>query len=548
MNEEIKRLGHGAIDSLTGVAACIIPAGLLAWIIRFQFQPGTIAWQALWPCLAGTIVWIHLLISYLLLARESRQAAPPDRQEPIDSKSSETGKRRIRRVQRFYIRFLVPVMELGAALLLAQSFRSGLSGLSFATSMSAANNLLLIAVYSITTLLLIVFSVYVTGLMAASTWHLLKAGRNITNLMVGLFIGLLAGACGDHFGFNKIANIAGWGIVAVNTLLAAEILISIGLRFFSPRKPHSLPRPAFDFYLLEGLSQPGRIGHTFASMLEGIFGFDIARTSFGKVVQSLVLPTILIALGSLWGLSSIVVVHPHEQAVVLSLGRLSPRPLQPGLHLKFPWPLAAVRRYNVGTVRSIHVGSHKPGRTGGSVYRKGVPILWTNMHGINIDELLICSSPLDRNYETMDGQPRKNDRRKVPSVSLAAADVHIQYVIDDPIAYTLTSAAPEALLRNMAETWATRLIYRYDIDALFTEARLNLVDDIRIAVQDACNKRKLGIKIVHVGITAAHPPVEVAGDFEATVVGHAGKGDPHPAGTSNRHSDTGGSHRIGENL
>jgi regulator of protease activity HflC (stomatin/prohibitin superfamily) len=140
------------------------------------------------------------------------------------------------------------------------------------------------------------------------------------------------------------------------------------------------------------------------------------------------------------------------------------------------------------------------------------------MHGINIDELLICSSPLDRTRETMDGQLRKADLRKVPSVSLAAADVHIQYVIDDLIAYVSTCAAPEALLRKIAETLATRQIYRYDIDALFTEARLNLIDDIRFAVQDACNKRKLGVKIVHVSITAAHPPVEVAGDFEATVV------------------------------
>jgi len=62
MNDGDKLLGRGAFHSLTGLAACMFPAGLLAWIIRFQFQPGTIAWHALWPLLAGTIVWIHLLI------------------------------------------------------------------------------------------------------------------------------------------------------------------------------------------------------------------------------------------------------------------------------------------------------------------------------------------------------------------------------------------------------------------------------------------------------------------------------------------------------
>jgi regulator of protease activity HflC (stomatin/prohibitin superfamily) len=232
----------------------------------------------------------------------------------------------------------------------------------------------------------------------------------------------------------------------------------------------------------------------------------------------MVLPTVLITAGSLLGLSAIVIVQPHEQAVLLNLGRLDPQPLRPGLHIKRPWPLATIKRYNVSAVRSIHVGSHKPGRTGGGVYREGVPILWTNMHGINIDELLICSSPLEKSSSVQTGQQRKTNTRKVPSVSLAAADVHLQYVIDDLVAYVGTSAEPEALLRKIAETHATRLIYRYDIDALFTEARLDLVEEIRQAVQDACHPHNLGIKIVHVAITAAHPPVDVAGAFEATVV------------------------------
>ncbi|BBO86113.1 hypothetical protein DSCO28_66790 [Desulfosarcina ovata subsp. sediminis] len=511
MNDAGKLLGRGAIHSLTGLAASLILTGLLVWISRMD--PGTTAWHALWPCLTGVIAWTYLLLSYWLLAHESRHATAPGENRPLAP-----GNDRARRIHRIYSRWAVPVMELGAALLLAQSLRASL-GMSPSTMATAdAGNLLPVAVYAVTTLLLIVFSVYITPLMRTNTWHLLKTGRNIVNLMTVLFLGLLAGACGDHFGYGRLTGIVRWGTVAVNTLLAAEILLSMGLRLFSPRKIHALPRPAFDFYLLEGLSRPDRIGQTFTSMLEGIFGFDIARTSFGKVVQSLVLPTVLITIGSLWGLSAIVIVQPHEQAVVLYLGRLAPQPLGPGLHVKYPWPLSSVRRYNVGAVRSVHVGSHKPGRTGGSVYRKGVPILWTNMHGINIDELLICSSPLDRNCGAVDAQTRKKDILKVPSVSLAAADVHLQYVIDNLLDYVRTSAVPEVLLRKIAETGATRLIYRYDIDALFTEARLDLVDDIQHAVQKACDRRQLGIKIIHVAITAAHPPVEVAGDFEATVV------------------------------
>jgi len=105
----------------------------------------------------------------------------------------------------------------------------------------------------------------------------------------------------------------------------------------------------------------------------------------------------------------------------------------------------------------------------------------------------------------------------VPSVSLAAADVQVQYVIHDLVSYIRSSATPELFLQKMAETCASRFIYRYDIDALFCEARLALVDKIRCSIQDSCDKAGLGIRIVHVAITAVHPPVDVAGAFEETV-------------------------------
>lgn len=518
MNAEVKLLRRGTIHGLTGMTTCMALAGLLIWIVRIH--TGTGAWHVFWPCLAGMIVWGHLVATYILLAHEARHAPLPNGVPSSASESSPTaiGKIRLRFVHRFYFRFLLPALELGATLLLAQSLLFELGMRPTTVEAMEPNKLLLIAVYSITALVLIILSVYITNLMQARTWHLLKAGRNLNNLFAALFVCLLAAACGEHFGFTGLTAVTDWVLITVNTLLAAEILISMVLRFFSPRQPSAMPRPAFDFYLLEGLAQPDRIGQTFAAMLESLFGFDIARSSFGKIVQSMILPAFCITIGLLLGLSTIVIIKPNEQALVLNLGRLRPQPLQPGLHLKLPWPLASIRRYDVAAIRNIHVGSHKPGRTDGSVYREGVPILWTNMHGLNIDELLICSSPQEETQSQESGRSRKADTHKVPSVSLAAADVHIQYVIDDLVTYASTTAAPEVLLKKTAETQASRLIYRYDIDALFTKARRDLVDDIRKAVQEACNEHRLGVSIIHVAITAAHPPVEVAADFEATVV------------------------------
>jgi len=506
MNDTPKILARGLIHSLTGLSIQMIVSGFLLWLTHVN--PDGLARHVLWTSLAGMLVWAHLLVTYVLFKHEAVVA---------ESKSTEDKRDRIRFIHRSYQRFLVPVIELGMAALLIQSSLVGVGLIPSEALAPTKNNLLLIAFYSVTTLSLIVFAVYVNSLMKVKTWHLLKSGRNYTHLMVMMFLSLLTGACCDHFRIIPLPVIIDWGFIAVNTILVTETLLSMVLRLFAPRRPNELPRPAFDFYLLEGLSQPMRIGQTFASMLESILGFDITRTSFGKVVRSLILPTIFLTSVLLLGLSSLVIVKPYEQAILLNLGRLKAQPLHSGLHFKLPWPLASARPYNISQVRSIHVGSHRPARKGGTVYREGVPILWTNMHGLNIDELLICSSPQDKLKTAVKSKESKTEIQKVPSVSLAAADVQVQYVIHDLVSYVRSSAMPEVFLKKVAETIASRVIYRYDIDALFCEARLALVNEIRRSIQEICTKSALGIRVVHVAITAVHPPVDVAGAFEETV-------------------------------
>ncbi len=510
-------LGRGAFHSLTGLCVQALVAGLLVCLSRVY--PQSMAGHVVWSAFAGVLVWLHLLVTYTLLTREAKYQFLVDTQEAVVDGGTGAGGRlnRIHLFHRGYQRFLVPVIELGVAALLIQGMRSGWGAIASPAASPPEADLLLIALYSVVTLVLIMFAVYVTALMRTSTWHLLTGGRNISVLMLVMFSALLIAACGWHFGFPGVAIFFGWGLTALNGLLASEVVIFMALGLFAPRRPDTLRRPAFVFYLLEGLSQPLRIGKTVSSMLEGVFGFDVASTSLARMARSLLVPSVFLTILLLLGLSSVIIVKPYEQAIVLNLGRLEAQPLDSGLHFSLPWPLAEVRHFNVSRLRSIHVGSHKPDRTGGTVYREGFPILWTNIHGLNVDEPLICSSPRDRTNTALQGGDSGGDARRVPSVSLAAADVHVQYLIKELSAYVRASAMPEAFLQKVAEAFSSRYIYRYDIDALFCEARLVLAEKIRCSVQAACNMHNLGIKIVHVAITGVHPPVEVAGAFEETV-------------------------------
>lgn len=509
MSNTLKILGRGAVHAFTGLCLLLMLAGLFFWLGRVYTDAPALG-HVFWASSAGAIVWLHTVFLFVLLKYEAN-----NREEAGTEK-----KGRARVFNRLYQGVVLPIMEIGAAALLLQSAllwfgRKGTAGPAPATEV---NYLLFIALYSVITLVLIVFSRYLGALMRARAWHLLKSGRNYGNCVCLMVICLLASACCGHFGMGGAEAVAGTLFSILNTVLAVEILIAAVFRFFAPRRPGVLPRSAFDSFFLEGLSHPGRIGRTFSDMLESIFGFDIARTSFGKIAGSMVLPAAMTAVVILLGMSSVVIVRPGEQGVLLNFGRLRNAPLDAGIHMKLPWPMATVRRYGIDEVRSVHVGSHKPKEAGGDIYQEGVPILWTNMHGITVDELLICSSPNDMVAATGQKTRSGSADHKAPSVSLAAADVRIQYVITDIMAYVRAAATPEVFLENMAESLASRFIYRYDIDALFCEGRLSLIEELQGAVQDECDRHGLGVDIVHVAITAVHPPVDVASAFEETVV------------------------------
>jgi len=508
---------RGIIHSLTGLGFQALVCGLLIWLNLIH--PTDTLRSVFWTSVAGIFIWFHALVAYALMEKAMPSQRSPEEGLPCTEEPIPTTRvfGRIRFLQRIYQHLMLPVMELGMAAILAQSAFPKLASFSSNGMILSEGTLFLISVYAIGTFLIVIFSVYVTSVIDGNAWPDLKSGRNYVNLIIGMFLCLLAGACSSRLGLNQIGIAIDWILPAINVLLASEILFSMALRLISPRQRKAILRPAFDFYTLQAASQPKQVGDTFRHLLEGTFGFDVTQTPFGQMAAPLIIPAISLIVLLLLALSSLVIVRPYEQAIILNLGHLKPQPLPPGVHFKLPWPLASAQHYDIGQARSIHVGSHRPHRMGESIYREGVPILWTNMHGQSIDELLICSSPQDRPISSPYRGNKMWDDNKVPSVSLAAADIHVQFVISDLALYVRSSATPEAFLRNVAESCASRLIYRYDIDSLFCEARLDLVDTIRLSIQGACDRNHLGMRIVHVAITAVHPPVDVADAFEETV-------------------------------
>jgi regulator of protease activity HflC (stomatin/prohibitin superfamily) len=164
------------------------------------------------------------------------------------------------------------------------------------------------------------------------------------------------------------------------------------------------------------------------------------------------------------------------------------------------------------------VGSHQPQTPGGTVFKEGVPLLWTTSHGLQHDELLIVSSPKELISNAIESGGKLDAvHDKTPSVSLAGADVVIEYVIRNFENYSSIYSKPEEMLNIISKSEVSRFVLSFDIDMLLSQGRAQMAQVLKDRIQKNCDNLSLGIKILNVAITAVHPPTDIADAFEENV-------------------------------
>ena len=300
-------------------------------------------------------------------------------------------------------------------------------------------------------------------------------------------------------------------------LMGAEMAAGYLGTVFLPSRTGPTTDP-FSSYFLSVISDPLRTGQTTRDMLGELFGFDIARIpvfrSFFPVIPLFLLLSALIMLA----VTAIVIISPGMQGVLLTFGKPAEKVLGEGLHWKAPWPAGTVVIAGTDSVRTIHVGSHHTATEDGNVLKAGVPLLWTNLHGITDEELLMLAAPkaLIRDAHESGAKIDRSDRR-VPSISLAGADITVEYTIRDLKSFVTGCSKPDDYMRLLSEQCVSMMLFRYEIEELFSRKRTELAALMRDSIQNRCDNRGLGVNVLHVGITAVHPPRAVAAAFEEKI-------------------------------
>lgn len=506
----------GVGHALSGAAVQAILAGLL--LGSTFLGASVVAWYLFRTALAGAGVWLYeLLLSWRAHRAQPREQAPAavEQAEPTAS-PRRWWRLPIRRVA--CKRFARAVFELAVCATYAYGAYPLFAGPGDLSSMSAAQVLPLVALYAFCAFAATVAAVYFLRLSRSVSVHRLRCPALHLGGLALLFMVALADALLVNFGVHRLRAALRPIIPLYNCVLAVEILAALVLRPLLPHRSGESRREAFNSYFLEMLLHPSRIGATMRTMLQGMLGFDASSTTVYRFVRRLAAPFVVLSALLLVALSSVVIVGPGKQAVLVRFGRIVGPVRGAGMHLKAPWPVGGVRICDTDSVRCIHVGSHRPESPGAEVFREGVPLLWTNLHGLRGEELLIVASPQRLIHSAIESGGKLDPTRdRAPSISLAGADIIVEFIIADVRSYLTSYNDPQARLRVLSEAHVSAHVLRYEIDHLFSERRVRMAEELRAAIQASCDSCALGLEILHVGIAAVHPPLEVADAFEENV-------------------------------
>jgi regulator of protease activity HflC (stomatin/prohibitin superfamily) len=491
----------------------------------------------------GLIPWLAILIAtafrrYAIIEdfelETARRTGEADRTIFATEADARPAARRLARVYRW----VLPAAALLLGFLLAWRGFFGLRSGTESISYILPNARYLAGLFAGFAFVGFVLGRYLLGMSMTPAWSILRGGA--TYLIGTVYImGLMALSAGAAaLGVDAVNGVVRFIVPLFALLVGIEVVLNIVLDLYRPKAAGEEPRPAFDSRLLSLLASPASVVQSLNEAVNYQFGFEITRSWFWRLLSRSFGWLILFGIAVLVLMSSLVIVEPHERALVTSFGQLKQQPKGPGVHVKWPWPLAMVDKYPVERVGEMVVGSHD------EIHFEEA-LLWTNQHSEFENLVLVAGGTSAGGREPTSTQPAIPDEDvgatgggrglsaarsaptdaaaadpsiSAPSIALAAADVFIQWKIDESrlLDFATSAEQPEQRLRQLALAAVTREMLKYDIDAAIGVARPQISRAIHERLLADVEREKLGIEVLWVGLVSVHPPQDVAEQFNAS--------------------------------
>ncbi len=333
-------------------------------------------------------------------------------------------------------------------------------------------------------------------------------------LLLGAYLSLLAavGIVAIHFGHSKVDIFIARALCVILALAAVENLFTLILEIYRPRVRGQAARVLYESRLVGLLGQPESVFTTAAHALDYQFGFKVSETWFFQFLQKAFVWLLLIQSGLLWLSTSFVFIEPDEQALLERCGKpVGTTALNPGFHLKCPWPIDSVYRFQSHRIQTFTVGVvTKDDDLGGTTAEN--TIVWTKSHYKEEFNLPVANKEQDSASNT-----NAAGEKSAPPANLITASVPVQYQIKDIVAWARNHANPNELLERLATREVVRHLVSVDFFEFMSVGRKKSAEALRANIQKSADDAKLGVDILFVGLQDVHPPVSVAEAFEAVI-------------------------------
>lgn len=311
-------------------------------------------------------------------------------------------------------------------------------------------------------------------------------------------------------------------------LMALENLLTMIFEIYRPRMAGRRARLLYQSRLVGLIAKPENLFTTAGKVLNYQFGFMVSETWGYQFLRKRLGILIGIQVILFWLSTSIVVIHPSEVGKMVNVlgGATKPPPLEPGFHLKLPWPFAEVKRYYPGQVHSFIVGLQPvedpelpPGMKLEDLPQ--LPKLWAVPAGQDYDTLRKSGA-----LYFMAGSSATNATSRTENILVASVPVHYR-ILKDLEKGWLRYQNPEVLLQNIAYREIAVYFLQSNLRELLQTQGSPANERVLKAIQEKVDEEELGVEILFVGLGDIRPPAESS----ATIGGQESKSEEKPAVT-----------------
>jgi len=178
-----------------------------------------------------------------------------------------------------------------------------------------------------------------------------------------------------------------------------------------------------------------------------------------------------------WAWTGVRIVEPDQVGVVLTFGEYS-HTAKPGLNFIIPYPVQEMRLESTTKIRRVEIGFRSSGFSSATGIKKK-------------HEALMLTG--DEN--------------------IVSADMIVQYRVSNPKDYIFNVYSQSATVKKAAEAALREVVGKNEIDAVLTDKRQQIQNDITVILKQILGTYNLGIEIVNVQLQDVYPPEEVEQAF-----------------------------------